>query len=439
MNFADPEDRARFLRSSGWEGMPELEDIEGNLATPNGGLNQRILSCMRKMRFRQTKADERRMYRLWLARPEWFDKRPDNATFDAARIEESDEVEANDRAINLAHSETPMAVSEAAGTDVPKSGVTSSPIDPVSGFSLGPIFNPFAHERSVHRFGEGQQLVYVGDAPLWPRAKGRSNPFQVVVDTKNERSSDLLARDTAKVYDAMAFALWRHEAIMTAHVIILWETLGVVDHRHATKLLGLYLNEAQKWAGVGKPGESRQRRRERSGHGFDFQYVYVHENGMMRGFHSHILCNLPRELSKQFRIWTIECLSRLARQKCHGSTVFVVTAKGRTKESNVARGWWWFRYLMKQLSPDVEWGRIDEPWQPLRDILQVWSKRDAMPVTCAKLTGVSQDIGSAAQKEAGFVSRLTNGDLTQIYAGRELDEGRHHRYVKEILTDEYFM
>ena len=89
------------------------------------------------------------------------------------------------------------------------------------------------------------------------------------------------------LYDAIAFAMWQNGVIMNAHVIILWETMHVHNHEAAARLLSDYLNQAKKWAAVGKLGESRQRRRERTGKDFDFRFVYVHENATQRGFHTH--------------------------------------------------------------------------------------------------------------------------------------------------------
>jgi hypothetical protein len=87
----------------------------------------------------------------------------------------------------------------------------------------------------------------------------------------------------------------------------LWSTLGIKDHIQATKLLGEYLNRAQKWARVGLPEArpSRQRRRARTCEGFIFRYVYV--------------------------------------------PVKVVASQERDERGAVDRCWCWFRYLTKQL------------------------------------------------------------------------------------------
>jgi len=289
--------------------------------------------------------------------------------------------------------------------------------------------------------------IYERQAEIWPHLKpgsipkpagyaplasvnGPRNPFQSV-PTKT-RSSDLSGRDALKVYNAMAFAMWRYEAVMNAHVIILWRTLGIMDAARATKIFSAYLNRAKKWAQVGASDELRRRRRERTGLGFELRYVYVHENGTKNGFHTHLLCTLPRALAKEFAVWSMKTLSRLARHRGDGQTIRVVTAKGRSAEMNVERSWWWYRYVMKQLGEDVGWGPVHEAPTPMREVLGVWPKRIGLPVGCAQLTGVSQDIGQAVQDEAGFVSRLERGERADIYRGLELDEGRRRRAWEEM-------
>ena len=97
------------------------------------------------------------------------------------------------------------------------------------------------------------------------------------------------------------------------------------------------------------------------------------------------------------------------------------------------RCWNWFRYITKQLDPRFGIGSPDEPLRQLRGILKVWPHRTALPVTCAQMVGGSQDIWTKAQREAGFKSELSWGDLERIYEGRELDEGRRKRFMDKML------
>jgi hypothetical protein len=54
------------------------------------------------------------------------------------------------------------------------------------------------------------------------------------------RWSDLSQNAVVRLYDALSFALWQYgpSAIMSAHIIILWQTMGVTDHVKARYLLG---------------------------------------------------------------------------------------------------------------------------------------------------------------------------------------------------------
>ena len=438
MTIADPEDRARFLRSSGWEGMPELEDIERNLANAQGGINQGILAGLQEALPRRTPdaADRKREHRIRLAHPEWFDEPSAITVSDTAN---ADRAELPGVAGDMLSVETPVIAIEEQPVEAMKGGADASSGSSSRAISDRPAAILISHRPKDpcsiaagierHLYKSGRIPRPAGYRPT-PPVDGSSNPFR---DKAKERSSDLSVKDACKVYNAIAYAMWRHEAVMNTHVIIVWRTLGVDGHGRATKILSSYLNESQKWASVGKHGQDRQRRRQRTGYGFEFRYVYVHENGMGNGFHTHILCTVPREVSKEFAAWSMDCLSRLARHGGDGRSVFVVVAKGRTEESNVARGWFWFRYLMKQLRPGVAWGYTNERPQQLREILKVWPYRNSWPVTCMKLAGVSEDIGRAAQKEAGFVSRLMHGDLADIYAGRELEDGRVQREMAKII------
>ena len=196
---------------------------------------------------------------------------------------------------------------------------------------------------------------------------------------KETKSSDLTAKHVVRLYNAIAFAMWQHVAIMNTHVVILWETLGVYDHNRATTLLSEYLNQAKKWAGVGMVGKPRQRRRERTSEGFTFRFVYVHENATQRGFHTHILCTVPWSMAKAFAAWSMRTLARLARHNGDKRTVRVVARYARDEAAAVARCWNSFRYITKQLDPNVGIGWADEPLRQLRAVLKVWPHRTALP------------------------------------------------------------
>ena len=242
------------------------------------------------------------------------------------------------------------------------------------------------------------------------------------------RSSDLSGEEAVGLFNAISFAMWMFgpSAIMNTHVTILWASLQISDHQHAMRLQGKFLNRSRKWGAVGLPGThpDRQRRHARTGEGFHFRYVYACENATQQGFHSHILCTVPRHLVPAFAAWSRHTLAKLAKHPGDETTVKVVASQERTERASVTRCWTWFRYLAKQLAAGASWGTIDGPATPLRTILQVWPHRTALPVTCTRLTGGSQDIWTGAQQKAGFRSELVYGDLDRLFSGGELEAWR---------------
>jgi hypothetical protein len=246
------------------------------------------------------------------------------------------------------------------------------------------------------------------------------------------KSSDLSGEQVIKLYHALSFALWQFGSIMTAHVTILWQTLGIHNHKQAATLLWAYLNRSYKRAAVGSTGATRQRRRERTGQGFILRYGYTLECGGAEGLHAHILMNVPPEAVPAFSIWTRQILARLAGHPGDEHTVRVVASKAQTEPDAIARHWGWFRYIAKELSPHVTIGPIGGQFTPLRDLLQLWPYRANLPVFCGQLVGGSRDIWTKAQRDAGFKSQLEYGDPRQIYNGWELDDWRLRRLVAEI-------
>ena len=258
--------------------------------------------------------------------------------------------------------------------------------------------------------------------------------------------SALSDREVVRLYDALSFALWQFgpSAIMSVHITILWKTLGVTDHTRARQLLGQYFNRCQKWARVGFTAPlDRRRRRQRSlrqtryGDGFVFRYGFTNECGGDKGFHSHVLANVPQRLGPDFKTWSRQTLAKLARHPGTAETVKVVVSPAKNEHDAVERQWDWFRYICKQLELELEprWGNLAEPPQRLRDVLKLRPERSVLPVRLAEgqLTGASRDIREKAQRAAGFVSELTSGDLTRIYDGHELDEYRARLLEEERL------
>jgi hypothetical protein len=416
LDIDDGEERARAIHEGGWGGLPEIEDIEASVANSGGGPTQRLLAALGPPPGRTPKRALQRFERLRAAHPHIYGPRPQEmAAGTGTRVAEAGGTTASaavmptdGAAVGAAASAAVMPTDSSANQ---ASSVATKTPTPTRGRLL--IFPP--------GWLDGNWEWPKGYPPAATLAEIRS-AFGLP-PPKPTRSSDLRL-EVVRVYTAIAFAMRQHGAVMNAHVVIMWETLHVHDHGRATKILAEYLNQAKKWAAVGKVGEPRQRRRERTGAGFDFRYVYVHENATQMGFHTHILCTVPRDAAKAFEAWSRKTLARLARHCGDGRTVRVVPSNAKTEGAAVSRCWNWFRYISKQLAPDTGCRDFDYSVRPLREIFKVWPYRTARPVTCAQLVGGSRDIWTKAQQEAGFESRLHCGDLSEIYAGRELEEWR---------------
>jgi hypothetical protein len=250
-----------------------------------------------------------------------------------------------------------------------------------------------------------------------------------------EKIRRLYYKEVVRLWNALSFHMWQYGEVMSVHIVILWQTLGVTDHGKARNLLLQYLNRCQKRGKVGltAPLDRRKRlkrslRQSRHGNGFVFRYIFTNECNGTRGFHSHVLANVPERLRPDFEAWSRQTLAKLAKHPVTETTLKVVPANSSTESEAVARQWNWFRYICKQLELESEprWGNNEEPPQRLRDVLQLWPYQSALPVTLpeGQLTGASRDIGEKAQRAAGFFSELLEGDLTRIYDGHELEEYR---------------
>jgi hypothetical protein len=261
--------------------------------------------------------------------------------------------------------------------------------------------------------------------PRMPRAW--VNPFSAPapMDAKPMKSSDLTFKEAVSVYAAMSFMLWQHRTVMNTHLIIIWEMLGI-DEEEAVKRLGRYLHEAQKWLRVGT--EPRRRFIDEPRTGADMHYVWVNENAPGRGFHSHVLMNVPSHLREDFEQWSRACLIRHnGKRNFHPKAVRFKWSYERTHDGQVRLHWGWYRYLMKQLPAQVSFRHSpSSPKSALRDVIKPWRKRPGKLVPASvKLASVSHSIGKAAQAEIQYQSPLMRGaEYHQLYGGHEFEERR---------------
>lgn len=275
-----------------------------------------------------------------------------------------------------------------------------------------------------------EPLLYAPPAGYQPSGR-MVNPFRVTSVPRKMKSSFLTTKDVQKVYDAMAYGMWKDGTVLNAHAIIIWSMMGLSE-LEGCEVLGLYLNEARKWVKVGGGFRPRQLSARCSLTKVELKYVYVHENAPGRGFHSHVLMNLPPVLHKEFDAWSRSCLVRLTGRNIHRDAYRLVRGYGKTKAEEVRTAWRWFRYVVKQLHPNQQFAWKDRAAREIiqmngRDILKPWSVRTALDVQQIKLTGASHNIGKNARDRDGFTSRLYRCDVDNLYAGLELDEGKWHR------------
>lgn len=213
-----------------------------------------------------------------------------------------------------------------------------------------------------------------------------------------------------------------HGVTMNVHVIVVWSMMGI-DPVEGGKRLGKYLNEATKWMRVGT--EPRFRRVKNPREGAELHYGWVHENAPNRGFHSHILMNVPAGLIKEFDAWSRACLRRHHGAYFPFDAVRVVRSYAKTREAAVKRNWRWFQYLTKELDPAAELV-TKHPVRgvtaySLRDVIKPFPIRKGVPVPQIKMSGVSHCIGKTSQLNSGFRSMLKTGQLDRLYSGDELD------------------
>ena len=198
-------------------------------------------------------------------------------------------------------------------------------------------------------------------------------------------------------------------------------------------------NEATKWMRVGI--EPRSRRVTNPRDGAEMHYLWVHKNAPGRGFHSHVLMNVPVGLIKEFKIWSIDCLARHHPANYLARAFRLTRSYAKTEDVAVRRGWRWFQYLTKELDPAADLmtkhryrGR---QVHLLRDVLKPWPLRNATPVQQMKMTGTSHSIGTKAQAAAGFKSMLAKGQFDNLYGGNELFDRERLKLTSSLSVDDW--
>jgi hypothetical protein len=154
-------------------------------------------------------------------------------------------------------------------------------------------------------------------------------------------------------------------------------------------------------------------------------YVYVHEWGRRQGLHTHELAFIPPEKKVQFETWARSCLARLCKRDYIPQQALRITGGNWAAEDRrVWLCWNWFRYITKTLDPTYSRACSDGSTVLVRDVFRSRPFYEGAEVTCNQLASGSRNIWTQAQDRAGFVARLYQPGVVDIYDGAELDERR---------------
>jgi len=237
-----------------------------------------------------------------------------------------------------------------------------------------------------------------------------------------------LKHEPVKIYDALAFAMWRFGLMPNCHITISFKKLGIHRERRAVALFSKWNKEAKRWLKDDKPRKRWRRTPRFFLGGGQYFHVYALEEGPKLGFHIHQLAYVPHHAWKEFEFKMKQWFSKqLGVARLDPEAIFVRTYFAARESDGVIRTWDWFRYLIKGLSEDQSYLDTDGKWHSARSIFKPYRLRKAGLVDVRNMAGVSENIGKSARESAQFQSRFRTGEWHQLYDGRELEEGRQER------------
>ena len=216
----------------------------------------------------------------------------------------------------------------------------------------------------------------------------------------------LTAAQAKDLYSAVAYANTLG-LVMNCHVCITWGLLGILNHTEAANTLTHRVIKAL-----------RQWYKDHTGRD-QLAWLYVHENGLIHGFHTHLMLAIPNELRTAFRDWLESRLSDVCRLDSMPKEASHITAY---RSDPIGRQWHYFQYLIKGIDEnEVLPARVG--WNshiPVSRLISVGMENPG-DVRCRKKCGVSNLIGVKARQRAGFRSLLDQGvtDVRRLYAGME--------------------
>lgn len=236
------------------------------------------------------------------------------------------------------------------------------------------------------------------------------------------------AQQFKNAYSAVAFAN-SLGFVMNVHLSITWGMMGISDPEIAAQILTRYfIKDLKQWS-KDRIGEN------------NIPYLYVHEVGSRRGFHTHILISLKKELLTEFRAWTDRRLCEV----CGANSLPQGTFKAilRHKKAIKVQWRWWFQYLFKGVHPDETLASTSggKPRVPAHRLINFMHKNPGAH-QCIKNIGVARCIDSAARKTAKFKSLLDSRvtDVRLLYSGLEfLAYLRSQNILDEQPEKEYLL
>jgi len=263
------------------------------------------------------------------------------------------------------------------------------------------------------------------------------SPSSLPVSEVPLRPAYLTGPEVIKFCYGISYAMSKG-VLMNTLLTINWSDMELRESE-GTAVLGKYFHRAKKWRRVGT--EPRQRRVANPRVGGELHYALVHENDSKRGFHTHVLFYLPDEDRDAFEAWSRKCLRDIVGRPFPPAAFHLTRSYAKTESDRIEWVWHRFRYLIKQL-PDIWRLPWNDPkkgiqWICMRDVLKPRRIRlDSPPLRLKRLSYVSQNIGSTAQRRDGYVVPWSAPYYSGIYSGDEFYEWRrrdqYERRQKEV-------
>lgn len=216
------------------------------------------------------------------------------------------------------------------------------------------------------------------------------------------RTHHIPSEQVVSVLDAIYFANFQG-VLMNAELTMTFMDLGCADDAECHEAFARFLDRLRAW---------------KNGNKVSVPYFYVWERARDRGLHVHFQGHVPAHLHDQFRKWVVASMESLpGRWRKFGRPHLKLR-----RQPSVNSQFAWTRYLLKGVRPQqglIVGGRryrFNECGIKPRVSGEVVFKR----------VGISESVGAAARKLAGFQPLPWDGDdpFATIWTGRYYDMWR---------------